>query len=200
MIGQLNRRVTLKSYGDTQDEAGGLVSVTTASYTMWAKVEDRFGRQFTNEQQEQWSYDYKVTFRYEKSRPVKSNMTIDYDSKRLRINSLSFFNEGNRKYCIARCSASDLIEVDSGEPIEPGSSSSTLNIMFRVGDEGAAAAGDTDYIIPELIGLEPDSFAIWRNGLPMWLNTEYTFDRTTGKITLAVPGDKFNEDEQFLIK
>ena len=200
MIGQLNRRVTLKSYGSTQDEAGGLVPVTTASYSLWAKVEDRNGREFTNQQQEQWTYDYKVTFRYEKSRIVKSNMTIDYDGKRLKINSLSFSNEGNRKYCVARCSASDLIEVDSGEPIEPGSSNSNLNIMFRVGDEGRPADGDIDYIIPELIGLEADSFAIWRNGLPMWLTTEYTFDRTTGTITLVVADDKFNEGEQFLIK
>ena len=200
MIGQLNRRVTLKSYGSTQDEAGGLVPVTTASYSIWAKVEDRNGREFTNQQQEQWSYDYKVTFRYEKSRPVKSNMTIDYDGKRLKINSLSFSNEGNRKYCVARCSASDLTEVDSGEPIEPGSSNSDVNIMFRVGDEDAPADGDTTYSNSELVGIESDSFAVWRNGLPMWLTTEYTFDRTTGTITLVVADDKFNEGEQFLIK
>lgn len=110
MIGQLNRRVTIKSWISSQDDSGGLISTQGTSYDIWARVEDRSGRTYLSQQQEQWSYDYKITFRYEVSRPVTSNMTIDYDSKRLVIRSLSFESEGGRRFCIARCSAIEIIE------------------------------------------------------------------------------------------
>ena len=108
MIGQLNRRITIKSWTSSQDDAGGIISTETKSYTIWAKVESRNGMLFTGEQQRQWSYDYKITFRYDKCRVVSSNDTIDYDGKRLSINSISFQDEGNKKYCVARCSTTTL--------------------------------------------------------------------------------------------
>ena len=202
MIGDLNRRVIIKAWGSTTDEAGGVIPVETASYPIWAKVEDRSGRTMTGEQQREWSYDYKVTFRYEKSRVAISAMTIDYDSKRLTINSLSYQNEGTRKYCIARCSATDLKAVfnnGTGDGSE-GSVDADLNLLFRVGDEGAPVTGETEFVVPQLIGLTTDQFSVFRNGLPMWPDTEYSFDSSTGKITLIKPSDKFYLGEQFLFK
>lgn len=199
MIGKLNRRVTLKSWSSTQDEAGGVIPLITSTYVIWANVEDRTGHIMQGEQQRQWSYDYKVTFRYEKSRVVTSGMTIDYDSKRLAINSLSYENEGQRRYCIARCSTTDITPVYTGGSPDIIPSYYGLNILFRVGDEGWPADGDTEYTLPQIVGLDWDKFTVFRNGLPMW-HTEFTFDSATGKITLIVPGDKFNQGEQFLIK
>lgn len=106
-IGQLNRRITLRSWGSTQDEGGGPIALLLVTYTVWAKVEQRSGQMYSGQQQPIWTYDYRVTFRYEKSRVVSSNFTIDYDGKRLAINSLSYSEEGNRKYAIARCSTVD---------------------------------------------------------------------------------------------
>lgn len=117
MIGELNRRITFKSWGSSKDEGGGPIPVLLLSYTIWAKVEDRSGYLYTGEQQAQWNYDYKITFRYEKSRVVKSNYTIDYDNKRLSINSVSFENEGTRKYAVARCSTTDVNIDTSGDII-----------------------------------------------------------------------------------
>lgn len=107
MTGQLNRRIVIKSWDHTQDAGGGVSVVTDTSYTIWAKVEARSGAMFTGEQQALWNYDYKVTFRYETSRIVQSNDTIDYDGKRMRINYISFLEEGRRKFCVARCSTTD---------------------------------------------------------------------------------------------
>lgn len=107
MTGQLNRRVTIKSWDYAQDNAGGSYSIEQDSYTMWAKVEARSGTMFTGQEQALWNYDYKVTLRYEASRVIKSNYTIDYDGKRMVINAVSFLEEGHRKYCIARCSTTD---------------------------------------------------------------------------------------------
>lgn len=105
MIGKLNTRITIKNSGFTIDEAGGPSDLNNdEGYELWAKVDARDGRLMTNEKQVQWSYNYKVTFRYERSRIVTSDMVISYDGKDLKINSISYENEGKRKFVVARCS------------------------------------------------------------------------------------------------
>lgn len=180
MIGELNRRVTVKSWGHTQDEAGGLIDTLTASYTIWAKVEDRNGRQMISEQQREWDYDYKVTFRYEKSRIVTSGMTIDYDGKRLAINSLSYINEGNRKFCIARCSTQDVLvnASNDGEIVEPdGLSNILVEVVAGTSDatEAGIIVGASSYTNTRMIGREIE---VNRGGHPIGNiqqsgNTEY---------------------------
>jgi SPP1 family predicted phage head-tail adaptor len=142
MIGDFNRRVTVKAWGSTQDEAGGVIPTLTASYTIWAKVEDRSGQVRQDEQQREWNYDYKVTFRYEKYRVVTSGMTIDYDGKRLAINSISYFNEGNRKEVVARCSTQDVLVNASNDGIivEPDGLSRIL-VEVNAGTSEAIEAG-----------------------------------------------------------
>lgn len=142
MIGKLNRRVNLKAWGNTQDEGGGVIPTIISSYNIWAKVENRNGNLFTGEQQREWQYDYKVTFRYERSRVVNSSMTIDYDNKRLAINSLSYQDEGERKFAIARCSTLEVF-TDAGTggvPIEPDGQSSIL-VEVEAGTQDAIDAG-----------------------------------------------------------
>ena len=107
MIGELNRRINVKSWTTTTDAGGGLSPLVVQDFIIWAKVEARNGVPFTSEEQSVWNYDYKVTFRYARSRIVGSNFTIDYDQKRLRINSISFLQEGTRKLSVARCSTID---------------------------------------------------------------------------------------------
>lgn len=104
MIGKLNTRINIITSTPSQDAGGGLSEVRTDDYPLWAKVEARDGRMITGESQVQWSYNYKIIFRYEKSRPVSSGQTIEYDGKRLMIHSISYEDEGKRRYCIARCS------------------------------------------------------------------------------------------------
>lgn len=107
MIGELNSRITVKTWASDQDEIGAPVKVLAGSYNIWAKVESRNGHLYLGEQQTTWNYDYKITCRYERSRPVGSNSTIDYDNKRLSINSISFENEGSRFWTVLRCSTTD---------------------------------------------------------------------------------------------
>ena len=45
--------------------------------------------------------------RYEASREIKSNMTVLYDGKKLKIESVSFDEEGRVKFQVLRCSAID---------------------------------------------------------------------------------------------
>lgn len=111
-IGDLNRRISFEQWDAAQDPGGGPIAVLKNTYPIWAKVEPRSGVSLTNQQQYTWNYDYKITFRYEKSRVSQSNFTIKYDNKRLAIQSLSFVEEGNRKYVIARCSTTDVTVED----------------------------------------------------------------------------------------
>jgi SPP1 family predicted phage head-tail adaptor len=116
MIGELDRRINFKSWGATQDPGGGAIPIILLTYNIWAKVEARSGQMYTGEQQSVWNYDYKITFRFEKSRVVASNYTIDYDGKRLSINSVSFIEEGNRKFVIVKCTTTDA-SIDTSRDI-----------------------------------------------------------------------------------
>lgn len=105
MINELNRCITLKSWGSVQDtEDGGLSDTELSSYTIWAKVEDMGGAVNSSQGPRIWNYDFQITFRYEKSRAVSEGMTIDYDGKRLTINSIVYKNEGKKDYVVTRCS------------------------------------------------------------------------------------------------
>lgn len=106
-IKELNRRVNIKSWTSSTDPGGGVSALQVLSFHIWAKVEARSGQPFISPDQQLWNYDYSVTFRYQRGRVVGSNFTIDYDSKRLKINSISFENEGARKMCNCRCTTID---------------------------------------------------------------------------------------------
>jgi SPP1 family predicted phage head-tail adaptor len=107
MIGELNRRITIKTSTYDQDAGGGISADETGSHIFWAKVEERNGFPISGNEQQVWNYDYRITVRYEKSRVIKSNQTIDFDGKTLSVNSVSFEKEGKRWYTILRCATTD---------------------------------------------------------------------------------------------
>lgn len=104
---RLNNRVTIRAWGATQNDIGSPVASETGAWDMWAEIEDRSGSSQTPYQQKLWTYDYKITMRWEKGRVIGSNNTIDYDGKRLIINSIAPINEAERRYAVARCTAID---------------------------------------------------------------------------------------------
>lgn len=112
-IGEMRSQITLRRWAYQQDEAGGSEKVLTATWSVRAKVEDRSGTIVNPQSQDQWKYDYRISFYYEPSRIVISNDTIDYDGKRLRINSLSIKEEGMRREVIARCSTIENLPLDT---------------------------------------------------------------------------------------
>jgi len=111
-ISDLRSRVTIRRWTSAKIEGGGINTVLLYSYTMWAKVENRTGRVSHNQSQDQWSYDYKITLRLEESRPIRSDYTIDYQNKRLKINELQIVDEGKVKYYVARCSTLKELSLD----------------------------------------------------------------------------------------
>lgn len=140
-IGQLNRKITLKSWAAVQDAGGGSSPVNVASYSKWAKVRARNGVPFTSEEQQVWNYDYEITTRYERSRISGSNYTIDFDGKRLRINSLSFENEGNRKWEVFRCTTIDA-NIDASNDVSILSSFGVFN-YYGIGSESEFTSDST---------------------------------------------------------
>lgn len=202
MIGELNRRVTVKSWTTAQDSGGGLSAVQLRSYSIWAKVEARSGQPFTSEEQQVWNYDYKITFRYERSRIVGSNFTVDYDSKRLRINSISFSEEGNRKYCLCRCSTIDSSVDTSGDIVgttdEPPTTKVKTFDYYGIGDEDFFTADGTAMTAPTVatdlrgrtvIGAFKDGieFAVLLTGSPSPLSKEVVYNSATGRFTWSIP-------------
>lgn len=104
MIGKLNCRVTIQRWTQSTDDAGGNEAVLSDSWVKWARVENRTGSIGLTNEQRSWSYDYKITMRYEVSRATNSNDTIIYKDKKLQINSISIEDEGNERYEVLRCS------------------------------------------------------------------------------------------------
>lgn len=104
---KLNRRITVIVWGTTQNAIGSPVAAIAAAWDMWAQVEDRSGSNFAPYQQSVWQYDYKITVRCEETRVIGSNYTIDYNNKRLKINSVSFVEEAYQMYTVLRCTALD---------------------------------------------------------------------------------------------
>lgn len=203
-IGELNRRIIMKSWGSTQDEGGGPIAIVLSSYTIWAKVEQRSGQPYTGQQQELWNYDYKITFRYEKSRVAKSNETIDYDGKRLSINSLAYSEEGNRKYCIARCSTVDA-NINTARDIY-----ATLHTFdyYGIDHETSFTADGTPMTLPTvaqdlrgktIVGAFKDGieFAVILTGLPNLLAKEVLYNSAVGSFTWS---QAFEPNEHSLIQ
>jgi SPP1 family predicted phage head-tail adaptor len=198
MIGQMNRRITIKSWAALQDAGGGVSAAVVGSYTIWAKVEARSGALYTSEEQALWNYDYKVTFRYERTRVVQSNMTIDYDLKRLRINSLSFIEEGNRKYCIARCTTTDATIDVFGDVIgNVADLSTSLQTYDYYGVDGELSFTNTDLIGATIIGAFKDGieYAVILSGTPT--GKQVLYNSLTGQFTWSTP---FEPGEHSLIQ
>lgn len=106
-IGQMNRKIKLKSYTYGKTAGGGPTKTIDKDLTRWAKVENRNGRPFTSEAQGLYNYDLKVTFRAYASEEITSQFFIEYENALYKIEELIKENEGKEFYLIARCSKVD---------------------------------------------------------------------------------------------
>jgi len=188
MIGEMNRRVTVKSWTSLQDTGGGSSAIQVLSYPIWAKVETRNGQPFISEEQQVWNYDYKITFRYERSRKVGSNFTIDYDDKRLRINSISFEDEGARKYCSCRCSTIDA-SVDTLKDVSIITLLRTFDYYGIGGEDNFTQTASPDLRNKTIIGAFKDGieFAVLLSGTPSALAKEVLYNSVTGNFLWSIP-------------
>lgn len=198
MIGELNRRINVKSWTTLTDAGGGLRPLVVQDYIIWAKVEARNGLPIISEEQQIWNYDYKITFRYEKSRVVGSNFTIDYDSKRLRINSISYSEEGTRRVSIARCSTIDS-SIDTTSDISIITLIKTFD-YYGIGGEDTFTADGSSMTAPTVakdlrnktvVGAFKDGieFAVILTGTPSILAKEVLYSPGTGTFLWSVPYD-----------
>ena len=88
MIGKMKSRVTLKRWSTVKTSTGGVNKVLVKSVEVWARVEDRSGLLGQSQDKGEWTYDSKITFRYDTGNTWQSGDTIDYDNYRYKINSL----------------------------------------------------------------------------------------------------------------
>lgn len=90
-----------------KNDQGGLDAVEVDRWKKWAAIQDRSGSNQFNNQQQVWTYDYKVMMRFERTRQTKSNYIIEYGGYRLKIESLSLDSEGYKDEEVCRCSKVD---------------------------------------------------------------------------------------------
>ena len=113
IAGQLNRIVTIENWSYTTNLQGNSVGSVAESWNQRANVQDTSGRQFTDDAQQQWRYDIKVTVRVSLSNPVSSNSTLVYEGFRYTINDVSIDSEGHKSFYILRCSKKEIWQGSS---------------------------------------------------------------------------------------
>ncbi len=104
MIGELNRRIVIKTPTISTDVGGGTSVTYSAGYSLWAKADNRSGRTDYSESQRQATYDYRFKVRYFPSAIITTSQVVQYDSKTLRINSVERATEGRIDFCYLNCS------------------------------------------------------------------------------------------------
>ena len=104
---KLNRRVGVKVWAATTDQYGGNAATLVRQYTKWAQVDNRRGGIDRGQGKDQWEYDTIIIMRHERTRPTKSNFTIDYEGCRYIINQVVIENEAHNKFDKCYCSMVD---------------------------------------------------------------------------------------------
>lgn len=106
--GRKDRRVTIEKWVAVKVAGGGSQGGVGGSWEMWANIENRDGRLMTGQDQRQWSYDYKVIVRYERTREINTKDILVYGTIRMAINSVSIDREGMKEEYVLRCSTTSL--------------------------------------------------------------------------------------------
>lgn len=140
-MSKYNMRIVIRAWGSDQNDIGSPVAVEVGAWPMWAQVGKRNGFSSSPYQQDVWQYDYEIRVRYERTRLIGSNYTIDYDGKRLVIQSLEIDTEAYRAEYIIRCRAmDDQTGTGGGGSVVPLPQIGVYNYT-GVGDEQEFTAG-----------------------------------------------------------
>lgn len=152
VIGKLNSKVSINIWGLNGgiDAYGATEPTILDTYEKWANVQDKRGSSTQNNDQQQWNYDYKITMRYEKSRPTKSNYTLVYDNNKLQINSVQIIEEGSKRFEVLKCSVTEVLGevIDGGGGDNGGGTDNGGGGSFDLPGGRYAAAGGTVTTVP----------------------------------------------------
>lgn len=180
-IGDFGSLVLFENWEFTQDAGGGNDKRISNSFLCYAKIEDRQGRQFVDQAQQQWTYEAKVVVRYNSS--ITSASTFVYNAKRYTIHSLSIQSESAARFMELRCSFVDLTFTTSG--IVTGIGPAMYYVYDGVG--GESDWSDAKLINRSVFGASKDGivFTVIWSGVPT--GKEVLYVPTTGTFTWGIP-------------
>ncbi len=178
-ISELDRRVTIRTFIEGQDEAGGNIKALLSSYNVWAKVENISGSRTLENLQLQYSEAYRVTKRYERTRVVPNNAEVLYENDLLTIGAIRLQNEGDKQFEIitAYTSSSNVSASGTVTPVV----SEQVNYISTGGE--TTVQGTTGYNV----------VLVFRDGMQYMTVTgapgdkQAQYDPATGLITFAYP-------------
>jgi NAD/NADP transhydrogenase alpha subunit len=102
MIGKMRNLLTINQYTYGQDEFGGVTKTIQRSFQVYGSFSDlnymTAGGQVTENQAQQWSYDYRAKVRYDAGQAIKERDEVVYNGKVLAINRIQRQDEGKQRY------------------------------------------------------------------------------------------------------
>lgn len=84
--GKLNRRITLVTYSESENEIGQLIQQPVPIKAVWAFIEPLRGHQQTEAQRLSSETTYKILTRFHKG--INQEMLINYEGKKLYIHQV----------------------------------------------------------------------------------------------------------------
>lgn len=99
--GKLNSLVTVNKYTFTQDASGGNEKALIDTYDLWSQLEPLNGSRILDNLGLTYTKAYKMTSRYELSRPMFNTNEVVYDGFVYVIQSVTQLEEGRRNFNVS---------------------------------------------------------------------------------------------------
>jgi SPP1 family predicted phage head-tail adaptor len=93
-IGKMNKRITFKTYSETENELGDSISTWMDYKTVWASVSNLHGREYFTAMQVQAENTVKFTIRYCKD--INTSMKIVFNNQIYDIKFIDNIKYGNK--------------------------------------------------------------------------------------------------------
>ena len=186
-IGDFGDRPLFENWSYTQDAGGGNIKRLDSSFNLWALVEDANSSQFVAESKQQWTFELKITTRY--NFYIFPTTTIIWNNSRYSINSIT---QTDDRFVELRCSK--LQGNLAGGVLKPFTMAYVYNFTATGGELGFT---NPSLIGKTLLGVFKDGIAykIITTGTPAPKEVKYT--STTGAFEF---GDPFFDDEVAIVQ
>ncbi len=151
MIGKMRSKVTVTSWTNTKDDAGGNIATELAQFNLFAEAKRITGRDYSGQGQPDVLYDFKFKVRYYPSQSITTSNTVTYNNQLFSINRVETVIESKLTFLVLYCT----VLSDAAQSAGGGGGGGTISINSTQGTVEAPTGDFFTYTVDQAIG------AIW---------------------------------------